>query len=118
MGFWRSAEHFLGNAVRYSRTVRRSHQGGVTPCHLPVVVINLERSVERRVFMDEHLRQRGFRMDVFPAVDGRTLDIAELEKAGIYDDALAHKKFARSLSPSEIGATLSHLRVCEKVVSE
>lgn len=84
----------------------------------PVFVINLERSEYRRQFMLNYLDGLGIDAQIFPAVDGTKLNIDELQRQGIYNDALAHEKFSRSLSCAEIACTLSHLSVYRKMVDE
>ena len=83
---------------------------------LPVFVVNLERKPERRAFALNHVRSHGFTPTVWTAVDGRALDVFELERTGVYRDAVAHEKFSRSLSPAEIGCSLSHVRLYEHIV--
>jgi len=77
----------------------------------PVFVINLERSPHRREYMINYLKGHGVVARIFPAVDGSKIDVAEVQRQGIYDDALAHQKFSRSLSKNEIACTLSHLNI-------
>jgi glycosyl transferase family 25 len=83
-----------------------------------VFVINLERSRHRREYMLNYLAGHGIEARVFPAVDGAKLDVAQLARQGIYYDALAHRKFSRSLSPNEIACTLSHLNLHRTMVEE
>jgi glycosyl transferase, family 25 len=112
---------FLRNVVRYARTVHGANGPRCVSTRsqpFPIFVINLERSEHRRAFILNHLSQLGFSAAIFPAVDGRALDIAELERSGIYREAVAQQKFSRSLSPAEIACTLSHLRLHEKIVRE
>jgi len=84
----------------------------------PVFVINLERSAHRRDYILNHLRGYGIDARIFPAIDGKTLDVQELMRQGIYDDALAHRKFSRSLSCAEIACALSHLGVYRQIVAD
>jgi len=84
----------------------------------PVFVINLERSVHRRDYILNYLRGYGIGARIFPAVDGAKLDVQELERQRIYDDALAHQKFSRSLSCAEIACTLSHLGIYRRMVDD
>jgi glycosyl transferase family 25 len=84
----------------------------------PVFVINLARSAHRRAFILPYLESLGIRPQIFPAVDGRLLDRDQLVREGSYDDAYAHQRFSRSLTMGEIGATLSHVGVCRKIVAE
>jgi glycosyl transferase family 25 len=89
-----------------------------TALDIPIFVINLERNQERRVFMTRYLASIGLDARVFPATDGRTLDLIELERAGVYIDSIARERFSRSLSPAEIGCALSHLRLYQTLIDE
>jgi glycosyl transferase family 25 len=84
----------------------------------PVFVINLERSPHRREYMIKYLAGHGIDARIFPAVDGSRLDVAGLQREGIYDDAVSHQKFSRSLSRNEIACTWSHLRIHRTMVEE
>jgi glycosyl transferase family 25 len=113
--------HLLRNARRYARTVRqRSTRPGDGPLRqcgaFPIYVINLERSEHRRRFALNHLTALGLQGTIFPAVDGRSLGVEELEREGIYREEVAREKFSRSLSRAEIGCTLSHLRLHDMFV--
>ena len=68
--------------------------------------------------MLNYLAGHGINTRIFPAVDGSALDVAQLQRQGIYDDALAHQKFSRSLSQNEIACALSHLNIHRKMVDE
>ena len=85
---------------------------------IPIFVINLERNRQRREFALQKLADLGLKGEIFPAVDGKTLDLNELKSKAVYDDAVAHDKFSRSLSRGEIGCSLSHLRLYKKIVDE
>ncbi len=116
--------HLLRNAARYASTVRRNGaharpaNASSSGLDWPIFVINLERSEHRRRFALNHLQSLGFEGRVFPAVDGRALDLGKLVSDGVYDDAVAKDKFSRSLSMPEIGCTLSHIRLYERMLSE
>jgi glycosyl transferase, family 25 len=84
----------------------------------PVFVINLERSPHRRAFIVPYLESLGIRPQIFPAVDGRLLDLGQLVRDGTYDDAYAHQRYSRSLSMGEIACTLSHVELCRKIVAD
>jgi glycosyl transferase, family 25 len=113
-----------GSLLRYVKVLRGgplaapgdASLGAVLGC--PVFVINLERSPHRRAFMERYLASLGITLRILPAVDGSKLDLEQLARDGVYVDAVAHEKFSRSLSPSEIGATLSHLSACRTIVDE
>lgn len=111
----------LKSAARYARSVREPDAAAASPDHaiaFPIFIVNLERSEPRRKFILGHLHQLGLTGTVFPAVDGRTLDLADLERRQIYRDEFAHEKFSRSLSMAEIGCALSHVGLYEMLVRE
>jgi glycosyl transferase family 25 len=106
------------NAKRFATTVRRKRFQPLSARRqpMPIIVINLERNVPRRKFILRHLLEQGFEASVFKAVDGRELDLAELERTGIYNEALSIEKFSRRLSLAEIGCAMSHLGVYAQVL--
>lgn len=91
---------------------------GASTLDIPIFVINLERNQQRRDFSLQRLADVGLNGEIFPAVEGKALNLDELERSGIYNDALAHEKFSRSLSMAEIGCSLSHLRLYQKLIDE
>jgi glycosyl transferase, family 25 len=115
---------FFRNVGAYLATVRKKNTRSGTPvrqgrlANIPIFVINLERNRQRREFALQKLAGLGLKGDIFPAVDGKTLVLDKLIKDGIYDDAVAHEKFSRSLSMGEIGCSLSHLRLYKKILDE
>jgi glycosyl transferase family 25 len=84
---------------------------------LTTYVINLQRSAERRNFMEVHLSE-------FPeldcrfisAVDGKILNPAELLIS--YDEGKAVVKFEKPLLAGEIGCALSHIECYKKMLAE
>lgn len=69
---------------------------------MKVYVINMERSVQRRKSMEEHLRNLGIEFEIVKAVDGSLLpDDYTQQTLGRQDP----------LSKSELGCMLSHLKV-------
>lgn len=115
---------FFQNVVTYvsaskrRRKLVRTREVFPSTLDIPIFVINLERNLQRRAFSLQRLADLGLKGEVFPAVEGKMLDVKELEKTGIYNDALAHEKFSRSLSMAEIGCSLSHLRLYQKLLDE
>lgn len=115
---------FFRNVGTYVSTIRKKkgpsgrHGKSLGAISIPIFVINLERNKQRREFALQRLADLGLKAEIFPAVDGRQLDIGELEKNGIYTDAVAHEKFSRSLSLGEIGCTWSHLKLYMKMLDE
>jgi glycosyl transferase family 25 len=82
-----------------------------------IFVINLRRSVERRLTISRKLEQAGLPYDIFDAVDGELLDQELVKK--IQDSAVDYKrKYGRPILKGEIGAAFSHLNVYKKIVDE
>lgn len=63
--------------------------------------------------MEARLQQHNIQAQFFPAVDGRLMDSAELEKH--VDRAKAEMEYG-PLSPAEIGTALSHLHIYREMV--
>jgi glycosyl transferase family 25 len=84
----------------------------------PAYVINLERSPERRLYITSHLRSEGIEPTIIPAFDGKKLSLPDLVTRGVYNDEVAKKTFDRSLIMGEIGCSLSHISIYEKMVKE
>ena len=84
------------------------------PQNIPIIVINLRRSTERRAFMEQQLQQFGVKYEFFPAVDGKNM--SEEEKS-----MCSYKRAKAAGRPIEIGemaCALSHVKVYEKMVQE
>lgn len=70
-------------------------------------VINLERSRDRRTYMEGLLEKLPFLSAEFiAAVDGRVM--SEEEKRERFDSERFKKRYAKEVRPGEIGCTLSH----------
>lgn len=115
--FFRNVGAYL-STVRKRNTVPSAANGPDRLAGIPIFVINLERNRQRREFALQTLIDLGLQGEIFPAVDGKSLDLDVLKSTGVYDDAVAHAKFSRSLSMGEIGCSLSHLRLYKKIVDE
>lgn len=76
---------------------------------IPVYVISLRRSTERREAMVRHLNSLGIQYEVVDAVDGRTLDEQQIETIT--------NESSKNLHRGAIGCYLSHIGVYEKLVS-
>ena len=72
---------------------------------MDVLVINLERSPDRRAFMEEPLERLAIAYEFFPAVDGDS-DIAGRFRQ--YDRAKCIRRFGAPLTSREIGCYASH----------
>jgi glycosyl transferase family 25 len=80
-----------------------------------IFVISLPRSGERRRIMTARLLQLGLSFTFFDAVDGSTLDPDTLPD---YDGRRRRLFFGRDLTKGELGCTLSHRAVLQKIVDE
>lgn len=81
-----------------------------------VFVINLDKSVARLERLKAEFERIGLDFERIPAVDGRKLSDNQILKH--YSPKLNRKKYFVPLSKPEIGLYISHLRACEKIVSE
>jgi glycosyl transferase family 25 len=75
-------------------------------------VINLARSTDRRAHITAELNKTGLKYEIFPAVDGREVDLADTT---IIDPSLPN--FTQFL-PGTAGAALSHLGVQQKIIAD
>ena len=82
---------------------------------LPVWVLNLERSTERRAFMEEQLLRLQLDYEIVAAVDGRSLSIEDKKQ---YSRKDAMRCCDRELSPGEVGCALSHIRMWQRLIRE
>lgn len=116
--------NYIRNVLTYLSATRNkpdsisTRTGSAGNWSVPIYIINLERNKERRTFALQKLDSLGLDGEIFPAVDGKTLNRAELEETKVYSDSLSHEKFSRSLTAGEIGCTLSHLRLYQKMIDE
>lgn len=81
-----------------------------------IFVINLERSESRWKAMCVQLERLGLPFERFSAVDGREISDEVLRRH--YSAELNRRKYYVDLSRSEIACYISHLKVCEKILSE
>lgn len=81
-----------------------------------IFAINLERSESRWKAMRVQLERLGLPYERFSAVDGREISDEVLRRH--YSAELNRRKYYVDLSRSEIACYISHLRVCEKILSE
>lgn len=79
-------------------------------------VINLDRSPQRLKEIKAQLNKLGIEFERFSAFDGKYASDETLSK--YYSAELNRKKYYTPLSKTEIACYISHLKVCEKVVSE
>ncbi len=82
---------------------------------LKTYVINLEKSLVRRQYMEDLLAPYSFLdIEFVKAVDGRQM--TEEERNARFDFAGCQKMYGRSLNSGEIGCALSHRIACKKVL--
>ncbi|MYB34298.1 MAG: glycosyltransferase family 25 protein [Gammaproteobacteria bacterium] len=81
---------------------------------LPVRIINLETSTERRLHMQEQMAALGLDYRIFPAVNGDLLTQDEIDEIYSADTALSRR--GRHLSPGEIGCAFSHIRLYQEIL--
>ncbi|MFC5385621.1 glycosyltransferase family 25 protein [Aquamicrobium segne] len=79
----------------------------VKELQIPIVLINLDRSVDRLAAIEESAAQFGLSISRIPAVDGRILTE---EQRKIIDLRRFHAFNGRHVMPSEIGCYLSHIK--------
>jgi len=82
---------------------------------LPIWVLNLERSIERRTFMEEQLSRLNLEYEIIAAVDGLKLTSDELSR---YSKKDAMRCSESELNPGQIGCVLSHARMWQRIVDE
>ena len=81
-----------------------------------IFVINLDRSVSRWEKMHDRLEALGLPYERIPAVDGKNASDEFLNK--YYSAELNRKKYYACMSAPEIACYISHLKACERVMSE
>jgi glycosyl transferase, family 25 len=81
----------------------------------PIWILNLERSRDRRKYMEMQLNELDWQFEIIPAVDSKYLGSEDLKH---YSTQEAMKTIQRDLKPGEIGCALSHARMWERIVAE
>lgn len=81
---------------------------------LPIWVINLERSTERRAAMHTQLEALGLPYEFVTAVDGHRLDPQFREQL----TAVSREQGDNELTPGELGCYLSHLNLWQRMCAE
>lgn len=80
-------------------------------------IINLKRSIDRKIYMQEILRQLPCLTPEFiEAVDGSTMDYEEIQQC--FNTKKFSLRYSYTPRPGEIGATLSHQKCYRKIVKE
>lgn len=81
---------------------------------MKIYVVNLKRRTDRKEFMLSQFKEFGITdYEFVEAVDGRTLDLNEVG----YSESKA-SRWCRPLTKSEIGCSLSHVKVYNKMVED
>lgn len=76
-----------------------------------IFIVNLESSIDRKLVMDKQLSKYNANVEYIKAVDGRKLSQEELKRdVFMYPDI--------HLSLGEIGCSLSHLKIYQKMIDE
>lgn len=80
-------------------------------------IINLERSVERKIYMGDILGSFPFLdFEFVAAVDGRVM--SESERSSCFNIDQFKQRYSVDVRPGEIGCTLSHQKCYRKMVTE
>ena len=80
-----------------------------------ILIINLEKSSDRREFMSQQLNKLNLPHEFFKGSYGRDLPKTELKKFNTY---ATFKNMGRDLHPNEKGCYLSHYYIWKKIVDE
>lgn len=83
--------------------------------NIPIFCISMEREVERRCIITEHLNGLNLTAEFFTAVDGQELSTEQLK---LYDNKKAQKELSRELKLGELGCYFSHVNLWQKMVTE
>ncbi len=82
---------------------------------LPIFVINLERDVDRRVYMEAELAKLNLSAEFVPGVDGKALGAGELS---VLNKSRSLRVYGVEMLPAEIGCYLSHYRLFQRMVDD
>ncbi|MEJ6102798.1 glycosyltransferase family 25 protein [Aeromonas salmonicida] len=82
---------------------------------IPIFVISLSRSQDRRAMLIKQMKHLGLEFTFFDAVDGKALSDAELQHV---DFPLARETCGHDLSMGEVGCAMSHIRLYEMMVEK
>lgn len=87
----------------------------IKPDKLPIWVLNLERSPERRAFIEALLNTLKLDYEIVNAVDGLKLTSEDIL---LYSRKDAMRCSERELNLGEIGCALSHVRMWQRIIDE
>lgn len=80
-------------------------------------IVNLERSKERKSYMENILRDIPWvDLEFIPAVDGKSMTTTE--QSTYFDIKKFKQRYSVSVRPGEIGCTLSHQKCYRKIVED
>ncbi len=83
---------------------------------LPIFIINLERDVEKREYMEKLCARYSLDVHFINAIDGRKLSDEDVNI--FYSSEKAKRKLGRELGLGEIGCALSHRKIYNKMIAE
>lgn len=84
--------------------------------NIPIFVINMARDVERMASMSAQLDKFNLPFERIEAVDGRNLSATQ--KMELYSDFWYRLVHGRSATNGEIGVSLSHRKIYQKMIDE
>lgn len=82
---------------------------------IPVFIISLTRSADRRAMIERQMSHLGVNFEFFDAVDGKSLPSDSLAKV---DFNLARETCGHDLSLGEVGCAMSHINIYEMMVEK
>ncbi|WP_120498304.1 glycosyltransferase family 25 protein [Kiloniella sp. EL199] len=82
---------------------------------IPIFIINLERSAERRKKIEDQFNSIELNYEFYKAIDGRELDWKSIKN---YAHSYRLKEFGKDMTPNEIGCYLSHFTLFERILNE
>ena len=82
---------------------------------MKILVVNLERSADRREFMEQNLGQLGIEFKFFRAIDAHRGEHVPLSR---YSERKALAEFGRPLSIGEVGCFASHYLLWQRCIVE
>jgi glycosyl transferase, family 25 len=83
---------------------------------IPITVINLKKDIDRKNNITQQLNKLNLKFDFFEAIYGSELSSEELDL--VYNPKLSIDNGTRALTRGEVGATLSHFGVYQKMIED
>lgn len=120
----------MERAYEYSEKIKQPSRNGISRSEFAsftpptpqkaktskIFIINLDRATTRWEKMRKQLEKLGLQYERFSAIDAKSASDTFLNQ--YYSAELNRKKYYVSLSKSEIACYISHLKVCEKILSD